>query len=404
MKIAMITPDSYMIDRRIILEAKALIREGHKVTLLAGFECIREENYIEEEINILRYVYDWDDERLKKIRDRVPNNDKLKMIINRVFIIIAKKILYLNPFEMFMAKRLMDVEADVIHVHDLPCLKVGYYVAHKKNIPLVYDAHELYYAQDVLSKKQQKFYYKLEKKYIRKATQVITVNQFIAKLMAKRYNIHTPNVIMNCTDESELLEQYQTDDIIRAQYGLSKEDRIVLYQGWISPERNIESLVRSVKHLPHNIYLVIVGYGDYQKKLQEICKKDCVEDRVIFVGEVANKEIIKYTACADIGVIPYEPIDDNHLYCSPNKLFEYIVGELPIITNKLPFFEYIREKYGVLVTTEMKKEKILAQDIINNLTDAEELNLLKENCRKAKKILNWSEESKKLSSIYRELI
>lgn len=403
MKICMITPDSQMIDRRIILEASSLVEEGHEVTLLAGFECKKEETFIETGILVKRYVYDWDDERLKSIRSKLPNNDKLKMTVNKIFMLMAKKLFYLNPFEMFMAKRLIEEEADVIHVHDLPCLKVGAYVSKKKNIPLIYDAHELYYSQDVLSKKQQKFYFNLEKKYILRCKEVITVNQFIAKLMEQRYSIKMPHVIMNCTNESLELESYKSNNIIRKKYDLDNNKKIVLYQGWISPERNIDSLVKSIKYTSENIVLVLVGYGEYQKKLEELCREYKIEERVIFVGEVPNEKIIEYTAAADLGVIPYEPIDENHLYCSPNKLFEYVVGELPFICNELPFLEYIREKYNILITTKMNNENEIAKTIEGALENESTLNLLRNNCKEAKKVLNWREESKKLISIYKNI-
>ncbi len=37
----MITPDCIMIDRRIILESKTLIKAGYNVTLIAGFDATK---------------------------------------------------------------------------------------------------------------------------------------------------------------------------------------------------------------------------------------------------------------------------------------------------------------------------------------------------------------------------
>lgn len=403
MNIVMITPDAYMIDRRILLEAKTLVKAGHKVTLLAGFECPKEETYIEDGIEIYRYQYDWDDERLKKIRAKLPNNDKIKMVANRTFMFFAKKIFNINPFEMFMISKLESFDADVIHVHDLPCLKVGYYVAKSKNIPLVYDAHELYYAQEVLGPKLQKFYYNFEKRYIKYPNELITVNPFIAKLMSERYKIKEPNVIMNCTEKPM---NFNPDNkyLLRNKANIPEEYKIVLYQGWISPERNIETLIKGVKYFPKNVCLAIIGYGEYEKILKDLAKEEDVEDRVFFLGQIPSDEMLNYSVGADIGVIPYKPIDDNHLYCSPNKLFEYILAGVPIVSNKLPFFQLIQNRYDCINTTDMESPKEFGSKISELLSNEEKLGKLKENCRKAAEELNWDEEGKKLLKIYGNLI
>lgn len=399
MKIVMITPDAFMIDRRILLEAKTLINAGHQVTLLAGFECHEEQEYILDDIEIYRYKYDWDDERLKRIRNKLPNNDKLKMFINRTFMLVAKKVFHLNSFEMFMVSKLNVFDADVIHVHDLPCLKVGAYVANKKGIPLIYDAHEIYYAQDVLSKKQQGFYFKYEKNNIKKAAQVITVNPFIAKLMAERYNMPEPNVILNCTELPSNFNVYNR--IIRDRVSIPQNWKIVLYQGWISAERNIETLIRGVKYFPKDSCLAILGYGEYEKTLREIAELEGIQDKVFFLGQVPSDEMLNFSVGADLGVIPYKAIDDNHLYCSPNKLFEYILAGLPIISNKLPFFELIANEYQCISMTDMDSPEIFGRHVAILLEDSVKLENLRNNCKKAAAKLNWHEEGKKLLEIYR---
>lgn len=402
MKIVMITPDCYMIDRRILLEAKSLIKAGHSVTLLAGFECPKEEHYTEDGIEIHRYVYDWDDERLKKIRSKLPNNDKLKMYVNKMFMLLAKSIFEINPFEQFMISKLLSFEADVYHVHDLPCLKVGISAARKKNVPIAYDAHELYYAQEILPKSLQKKYYALEKRLIKIPDLVTTVNPFIAKLMAERYNAKEPHVIMNCT---ELPNNFVKDrNFLRIKSNTPDDWNIVLYQGWISPERNIDTLIKGVKYFPQKTKLVVIGYGDYLEKLKELTKLEQIEDKVVFLGKVPSEEMLNYSAGADLGIIPYKPIDDNHLYCSPNKLFEYVLAGVPIISGKLPFFELMNEKYGFIATTDIDSPEAFGCTITEILNDKERIKTLKDNCEKASQALNWDEEGKKLVNLYEKYI
>jgi glycosyltransferase involved in cell wall biosynthesis len=403
MKIVMLTPDCYMIDRRILLEAKSLIKAGHQVTLLAGFETAKEEHFEQDGIKIHRYVYDWDDERLKKIREKLFYNEKLQLFVNRAYMFLAKRFLEISPFEQFMISKALEFEADVYHVHDLPCLKAGYYAAKIKNVPLIYDAHELYYAQKVLPARLQKSYFLLEKKYIRYPNVVITVNPFIARLMAERYQINEPQVILNCTEIPNNFDPQTAKSKLRKKGKIPNDYKVVLYQGWISPERNLETLIKSVKYFPEHTCLAIIGYGDYEVTLRQIAEQEGLAEKIFFFGQIPSEEMLNYSAGADLGVIPYQPIDDNHLYCSPNKLFEYILAGVPIITDNLPFFNIINEKYDVIEITDLSSAEKLGKLVSHLFDNSIRLDNMKQNCLNASKELNWDVEGKKLLTMYNKL-
>lgn len=395
----MITPDCYMIDRRIISEAKTLQRAGNHVTLLAGFECKEEEEYIEEGIIIRRFVYDWDDSRVRRIREKLPAG-KVRDIVCKCLKKFICWFTNVDSFERYMIDRLLRVNADIIHVHDLPCLKVGCYAARKKKVPLIFDAHEIYYAQETLNEATRAQLFKTERKYIKKCNAVITVNPYIAELMEKRDRISRPYVLMNCEEFFDSIAEAKKQHILHNTYHIPEEAKIVIYQGWISSERNIDTIVEAAKYVSDDIYIVIVGYGSYEQILKDLCQKNNTVERVIFTGAVPNDIIINYTVDADLGVIPYQPIDDNHLYCSPNKLFEFVMAELPFICNDLPFLNYVKEKYGVLETVNMSEAKEVAATIERILSDEVEIERLKKRCSEARKELNWTEEGKKLIKIY----
>lgn len=404
MNIIMLTPDCYMIDRRIILEARTLIQAGHKVTILAGFETSKEEHFEQDGIEIHRYCYDWDDERLKKIRAKLPANERLLKLANKIYMFLAKRFLEISPFDQFIISKALEFEADVYHIHDLPCLKPGWYAAKQRNVPLVYDAHELYYAQAVLPIKLQKQYFELEKRYIKYPTVVITVNPFIADLMAERYQMKAlkkPQVIMNCTEKPKNFSPEQARQKLQIKGNIPSNYKIVLYQGWISEERNIDTIVKGVKWFPEDTCLAIIGYGSYETTLREIAKEQGVADKVFFLGQVPSDEMLNYSAGADIGVIPYKAIDDNHLYCSPNKFFEYVLAGVPIIAEDLPFLRLMKEKYGVLETTNLSYPESFAKTVNQMLSNSLLLAEMKSNCYTAAQELNWHQESKKLLSIYR---
>lgn len=401
MNILMVTSDHQMIDRRIIQEARSLLKKGYRVKLLAGFECEKSQRYQLDGICIERFEYEWTDKRLTFLasRLRIKDGSFLFKYLVLLFRFWAKYISGKNSYEYFVYKKIVREDFDLLHAHDFPMLKPAAMAAKKLNKPMIYDAHEIYYAQIQLPKKIQKKYKRIEKKWIRYPDQVITVNPFIAKLMSERYGIEEPNVILNASEVEEVCPTGK----IRSRFGISEDTKIVIYQGWISDNRGIEYLVDAVTDFAEDVVLVLIGYGFFVDTLKQRAKELGVSDRVYFYGQVDPEEMLELTAEASIGVIPYFGVDDNNYYCSPNKLFEFVMAGTPLICNKLPFLERVLDKYGCGITCDLKNSAELSF-VIGKALDPKRLERLKVGVANARKELNWSVEEQKLFSIYANVV
>ena len=78
-----------------------------------------------------------------------------------------------------------------------------------------------------------------------------------------------------------------------------------------------------------DIALVFLGPGvEKRPELSEIAAgAGTLGSRVFFLLDaVDQRQLLEFTASADIGIIPYPPIDLNSRLCTPNKLFEFIVA------------------------------------------------------------------------------
>jgi glycosyltransferase involved in cell wall biosynthesis len=395
MRVVMLTNDCQMIDRRILQEAATLVEAGHEVHLLGGFECAQTADYLHRGVHVHRLTYDWDDERLKKIRSYLPANDRVRMLVNRTFMFFARRFFRVSPFERFIMEQAFAYPSDIVHVHDLPMLKPGLAVAKAWGVPLVYDAHELYYAQDVLPVKMQRKYYRLEKKLIRHVDLAITVNEHIARLMSERYGVPAPQVLYNAADEPT--DEVSTEPGLRERVG--GDGPIVLFQGWISAERNIETIVKAVPFMAEPAVLAIIGYGAHEATLRQIAKDLGVEHRVRFLGAVPSDQILHLTRGADLGVIPYLPIDDNHRYCSPNKFFEYVMAGVPILAHELSFFQDMGKRHGVVQCTDFTSPEKVGRTISELLREGK-LTAMQRSCVEARKVLNWRTEGEKLLKMY----
>ncbi len=104
---------------------------------------------------------------------------------------------------------------------------------------------------------------------------------------------------------------------------------------------------------------------------------------------------------ADFGIISTENVCLNHFYCMPNKLFEYVHSEIPILVNALEDCRNFVEKnrVGMAVkeeTTESWKEAVMSLSQKNKSSFISNLIQVKE-------IYNWQNEEKKLLEFYNNL-
>lgn len=401
MKVLMVTADHLMIDRRILQEAATLIAQGYEVTLLAGFECPKTEAYVQDGIRIERFEYDWSHSPFAPIarRLRLRPGGRVERLAARAWRWVSSRVLDMSSFDHFVLSKLLQHTADVMHVHDFPMLRAGVEFARLRKVPLIYDAHELYYAQVQLPLATQRRYKAAEKRWMRHADRSITVNPYIARLMAERYGVPEPAVILNAAPLRSKAEVHP----LRERFGLSADTRIVLYQGWISDNRGIDKLVLAARDFAPGTVLVLVGYGAYLDTLQALVAEHGLNGRVFFYGGVDSDQMHPITCDADLGVIPYFGVDDNNHYCSPNKLFEFAIAELPFLCNDLPFLRDVAQRFGNGVTADLTDPARVAEAVSRVLGDPQALAQLRAAALAAKRELNWEVESRKLLDIYASL-
>ncbi|MEZ5596002.1 MAG: glycosyltransferase [Pseudomonadales bacterium] len=246
----------------------------------------------------------------------------------------------MNVWELAVYERALLLQPDIVHVHDLPQLRPGVFVSRRLGIPALYDAHELYPEIHTLTPDQQERLAVVEKHFSPRVNAMITVNPFIARRQAEWYGIQEPAVVLNAAEVDELIELTRPDTL-REALGLDASAAVLLFQGWISIDRRIGDLVSAMPDTHESVHLVLLGYGTDIPALKQLAQTLGVAHRVHFPPPVPQSELMHWVSSADAGMIPYQPIDANHLYCSPNKLFEFIAATVPIIANDLPYLRSV---------------------------------------------------------------
>lgn len=222
---------------------------------------------------------------------------------------------------------------DVIHCHDFSSLKTASQLANKLNIPLIYDAHELYSYQPGIPKSISKLIFKNEKKLIQNAHTCITVNQQQADIMAKDFNYQNFLPITNSTVEPKDFNPHQKYDLIREHTNIPADEPIMLFQGGINRLRKIDLLLEGLAQVKQKIHMVFITFGNEVGEFKNMAQDFNIADRVHFLPEVPWEDMVYWAASADVGVLPYQADDMNTKISSPNKMYEFICSATPMIAS-----------------------------------------------------------------------
>lgn len=303
-----------------------------------------------------------------------------------------------TAYEYLFYRRGKFYRPDIVHVHDLPLLRSGTRIKKDLKIPLVYDMHEFYPEQDVFTEDQRRKLRKIERKHIKYCDVLITVNPLLAKEISNCYGGVHINIIQNATIIPEGFKAGGYNKF-REEYGVDNNALILLYQGWISPDRNLQNLVYALRYVNRDVKLIIMGYGEFKEELEVLARKIKVSDKIVFVPAKKQEELLFYTSSADIGIIPYPyKLDPNTKYASPNKLYEFIAAKLPIVCNQLPFVKMIVEENGFGMAVDMENSHSIAKALDSfPLSRLEEFKL---NLKTKGYRYTWEYEKQKLKDAY----
>ena len=376
-RVILIVLNNFKNDSRVLKEAISLQNAGFDVQVVALHEAGLKEFETIKNIPVYRI----------KLKSRNWSKNK------------AVQLLKYLEFLYRVSKEFKDV--DIVHCNDLNALPAGILIkVFHKDTKIVYDAHE-YEINDKPNQSRWsiRLKYLLEKILIKYAKRVITVSDSIASEYVKLYGIKKPALVLN-TPPYTIIEK---KDFFRENLGIGKEKRIFLYQGALSYGRGVEILLETFKFLErekvHQPCIVFMGYGPLEDLIKEASRKYA---NIYFHEAVDPDILLDFTSSADCGISMIEDSCLSYRYSLPNKLFEYIMAEIPVIVSNLPEMKrlVIEHKIGVVA----KENSIEA--IKEAIKDVLKFNRvqLQENIQRVKKIYNWEKQERILQKLYKELL
>lgn len=282
-----------------------------------------------------------------------------------------------------------------LFANDLDTLPAAYLISILKKVPLIYDSHELFTEVPELIErpKIQKIWLTIERFILPKLLHTITVNQSIAQIFNQKYKISAA-VVRNVPVPITALHPYSKEEL-----GLLPETKMLIIQGsGLNVDRGIEEAISAMTQIT-NAVLFLVGSGDIIPKAKKMVAEKALHNKVIFVGRLPYSEMMRYTATADLGLALDKPLSLNYQLALPNKVFDYIQAQTPIVASPLIEVERLINNYDCGELIQEVKPSYIAQKINQILADQERLTQLQLNCQHAAQIEHWEKDAKVLKEV-----
>lgn len=304
----------------------------------------------------------------------------------------ASSIQFYLKFAYFLFRELLFTRADIYFAEDVQSLPFVTIAAKIRNAKIIYNSREIYAFIGGLRNKPvlQKTITLIERFFIKRVNAVLTTGDMDSEFIQKFYQIKNTVTVRN-------IPLYQKSEYVfdfRKKYNIDSDKLIMIYQGIIVEGRGIIPVFKAMKELPDAVF-ILLGDGPQKESYIKIANDLGISERIIFAGVVKQNELINYTAGADVGLTLIENISVSYYHALPNKLFEYIMAEIPLLSSNLPQMKKVVEDYKVGKVVDVENTSEIVSAIKEWITDRKSLELFKENCRRASLELNWTNEFRK---------
>ena len=258
---------------------------------------------------------------------------------------------------------------------------------------VIYDTHELETEKIGMTPFRKKISLMIEKFFIHYCDKVIVVGEAIASHYKKLYpKKDTPDIILNVPR----LINVRKNNKFRQLFGIDKNTIIYLYQGVLNQGRGIDIILKSFEKVKRaDIAVVFLGYGPYKELIKERTRK---QHNIFFHEAVSPEELLEFTSSADVGLCLIENKCLSYYYSLPNKMFEYTMAGLPVITSKGYEMSKLVYNYGIGYSLDESN----FTDILENIS-WDSVSSMKGNLDKFKNKYNWENQEVILKNIYANL-
>lgn len=383
----MVVENFFTGDTRVENEALSLINAGHEVSIV----CRSKTNFLVTE----RY------KNIQLYRIRVSN------FVHRSSIGTLKIPIYSNHWRAAIQKILDQTEIDVIHLHDLPLVKVCYDLANKYHLNMVLDLHENWPALLNISGHTKTFlgrilcsirqWERYEVKYINLMEKIIVVvdeaKERLVNLGVKREKV---SVISNYL-KIETLKPFSENK--------KRNEKIeFVYIGGATFHRGLQYVIQAtsfLKEYSDKFTIKIIGDGSYIPALKTLSEELSLTN-IIFTGWLSDVESFEELSHGDVAIIPHIKSEhtDNTI---PHKLFFYMYYGFPVISSDCDPIRRIVNESGAGMIFKSGDSHELSTLMKRFILDPEQILAYKGSRKEVEEKYNWGIEEKTLIELYSQI-
>lgn len=324
----------------------------------------------------------------------------------------------LAPIKAFyqMKKIVLDepVGFAAIHCHDVNAALVGYAVSKELSIPLICDFHELFvdYLKDpgirhkiirpIVLHLLGRCWEFIGKRIASRSQAFITVNGALASIYSKRWRLTQRPIILHNYSSSTLPKKSLHRAYFRRKYSISPKRKVLIFQGGLNSDKGIDVILDAF-HDQQEFSVVFLGEGALRPLIEQYCR--IYAGKFFWHHAVPAKDVILYTRCADAGLAPIGDQKQNHVFSTPNKVFEYLAAGIPFVCTALPEMSKIAADSGAGIAVPVGDAKALYAAACQIFESADKYRML---CRLARESFKrkycWEKESGLLKELYKKLL
>ncbi len=218
-------------------------------------------------------------------------------------------------FPYYSSVKLKDLDVDLIH-NQTPFMMgfTGLLAAKLNNYPVVSTFHTLinsrsldaYYPKNkALRRLYSKYLWKYAKFFYRSSDRVIAPSSAIA-LMLVKHRIGNVSVVPNSVDLKRFNPRVSGASVLE-RLGIGREEKVVLYMGRVSKEKNVDVMLRAAKILlkrRSDIRFVVGGTGPALEEQKRLASRLGIASKLTFTGFVSEKELPHMYAASDVLCLP----------------------------------------------------------------------------------------------------
>jgi len=385
--ILMISQAAFPPDIRLEKEIKSLSEAGYKVLVIC--------NQYNKELNPT-YGYC----EIKRINALFKS-----VMLNR----IINFPIFFNPrYLTLIFKSIVRFKPAFIHAHDLPMVPLALLFGKLFRLPVIFDMHENY--PEALKAFQKKgvinFLLKnykaaklLEKFCIKKSYAIITVvEENSERLIKQGVDSEKIYLVSNTVD----LDTFATEPIDENIIEKYRNKIVLLYAGYVTPERGLDVVVRGMSFLKEKLTsakLLIIGNGISVPTLKKLISELSLNDFVEFIEWPGHDKLSSYFKVARIFISP-QPQCEFWDTTIPHKLFEYMSKSKPVLAADSKAIKRVIEETNSGMTYETGNPENFSTKVLEILSS--NIPFGENGLKAVKKTYNWEKDSKVLIKLYKD--